>query len=1053
MPGKILVVDDDKVIRQYAVHGLSQDGLQVQEADSGQAALDILSQETFDVVLLDLHLDDIDGLTVMRQIKTRAPQTEVIIVTAYASVDSAVETMRLGAFDYLRKPVDIEKIVTCVNRALTHRRNQEVTPFDEAPGLPDLPQTKFQPPLLPTDFVPRPKLLTTFHQTITNHQLTLISAPAGYGKTTFLVDWLNHQKDTEEKQYSLSPHFHWTWLTLDHHDNDPVHFIVGLVMALRVLNPDFGGAAEAFLTAIGRPQTTDPTIKLEQLIGLLINDIINYIPHPFVLILSDYQKITEASIHTALDYFLARMPSQMRLVISSRLEPPLAIPRLRTQGEFAEIRLADLAFSQNETFTFLNDLFRPKSTRTGLTKLYQYTKGWPAGLRLLSAALKQLPGSVDRTEFITALTVSHDKPSVVHSEVFDYLTQEVLNHQPEDIRLFLLQTSILAELTPDLCRAVTGRSDAAAVLTEIHRSNLFLVATSEENLKDSQGPSPLSVYRYHDLFAGFLRHNLQLEYPDDVAKLHQRAAEAETKPERRIDHYLAANVWEQAAEIIEQVGERFLRQSLLDTVIGWIESLPASVQKQHPKLLYLLGVSAWQRNDLDHATKMLEQARQGFQKSEDDTSEGLVLVNLATCALFRTDFEQVTILIEEALTYPLLPIHRIQLLMTSTLLNMVQTHWEQAEVDFAQAIAVAEEANTPSAWRMLTTHLSPGITLLRGGLEQLEAICDHTLPHCCPPVDVIWQACINWQLAYLYWVRGNLEQALVVSRQVLAQGDQLGEAYLLSQTDTLMILALYHASQRNYKQANQTLARLFSHTNLLPMNQQLALSAYRYCQARIYWLQGDLNKAYQIYQQMLAIKDTVPLSPGPVLRPMLRGLLALSESEYETAKTALDEAANFETQNRFSHLFGNAHLLLANLYFSWGRPDYALAELSPVLDACEKANTPGLILQEGAIMIPLLRLAIQHNRHVAFANRLLTLFGEGVAIHNIPLTDDGGTLTRREAEILTLLAKGATNRAIAEKLDINLITVKSHITKLLRKLNVSSRTQAVARGRELGLIR
>ena len=130
-----------------------------------------------------------------------------------------------------------------------------------------------------------------------------------------------------------------------------------------------------------------------------------------------------------------------------------------------------------------------------------------------------------------------------------------------------------------------------------------------------------------------------------------------------------------------------------------------------------------------------------------------------------------------------------------------------------------------------------------------------------------------------------------------------------------------------------------------------------------------------------------------------------------------------------------------------------MAELTPVLEECERTNTPGLILQEGAIMLPLLHLAIQRNLSVAFATRLLELFGETVSIHTIPLSDDGGTLTRREAEILTLLAKGATNRAIAEKLDISLITVKSHITKLLRKLNVSSRTQAVARGRDLGLIR
>ncbi|MDX1521834.1 MAG: hypothetical protein R3264_09420, partial [Anaerolineae bacterium] len=449
-----------------------------------------------------------------------------------------------------------------------------------------LTQTKLQPPRLRQDLVARHRLRDDLAAAVTSHRLTLLSAPAGYGKTTLLAGLAQ-----------AAPELPLAWLSLDEEDNDPGRFLSALIVTLQRLNPSCGLTAQNVLAGLD-----NPAAEIRRVVGVLINDILETVPDPFGLVLDDLHAISEPTVYKALDYLLDHLPPQMHVVVGTRHDPPLALARLRSREELAEFRLAELRFTLTETTAFLNEQLRLGLSADDLTTLYHRTDGWAAGLRLLAGSLQGRFPFGERSDFIAHLAQSH-------RYIFDLLAEEVLQQQEESVQTFLLETSILTELTPTLCQAVTGRPDSAAMLEKLYHRNLFLVAmelrdqdTSQQRPNESgktslftqssnfpifQSPvseatlpiSPSPTYRYHDLFADFLRQQLAREMPERLPDLHRRAAEAHSIPTRAIRHYLAAGLWAEAAQTIAEVGDQLLQQGLLTSLQGWIETLPAAVRR------------------------------------------------------------------------------------------------------------------------------------------------------------------------------------------------------------------------------------------------------------------------------------------------------------------------------------------------------------------------------------------------------------------------------------------------------------------------------------------
>lgn len=134
---KILVVDDEEVVRLSHIRTLASMHCNVEVVRDGAEALKVMEQRPADVVLLDLRMPGMDGMSVLKMIKQKWPETEVVIITGYPTVETAKEAVRLGAFDYLAKPVGPDDVINVANGAMTQKRwalHKDPTGQDKAGG-------------------------------------------------------------------------------------------------------------------------------------------------------------------------------------------------------------------------------------------------------------------------------------------------------------------------------------------------------------------------------------------------------------------------------------------------------------------------------------------------------------------------------------------------------------------------------------------------------------------------------------------------------------------------------------------------------------------------------------------------------------------------------------------------------------------------------------------------------------------------------------------------------------------------------------------------------
>jgi len=899
-----------------------------------------------------------------------------------------------------------------------------------------LTQTKLFSPRLRDEIIPRERLLRALRDALTAHALTLVSAPAGYGKTTLLAA-LPQTCDLP-----------LAWISLDEEDNDPARFLATLCAALQKLAPNCGARTRALLNGA-------PSVEARRVVGVLINDILETLPHPFIVVLDDLHLITEPALFGALDYLLERLPPHMHLAAAARHDPPLLLARLRARGQLAELRVNDLRFTPDETACLLNDKLRLRLSREDLDALQARTEGWVAGLRLLASSLDRIASPSDRTAFIARFAETD-------RYVFDFLAEQVLQRQEPDTRAFLLQTSILAELNAALCRAVTGRADAETILEELYRRNLFLVAVGEGAEAEEQGsrgeisptplhlrpPAPLPTYRYHHLFAEFLQKQLAQEMPAQIAQLHRRAAEVERAPARALAHYLAAESWEDAARVVEQVGERTLERGLLNTLRGWIEALPAPARDAHPRLIFWLGFCALQRGALAEADALLERARRAFQAVGDAAGQGEALLALVGAASQQHDYARQVRLTEQARAFPLSPHGQVALLISRAWQLLHQGELNQAGAETQQAIQIALEAGDPRAFSTLAAHLRMPLPLLPGSLDPCEGYCQRILTRVEESGAGLVQAGAHSLLGYIHLVRGRLDAAIQAAERARGISQALGGFTFL---DAEMDAVLLHVAfiRGAYAAVERGWAARLPWFEQMPAIKPWTV-ALLYMIGRAQWMQGNVEQARQTWARLSAIVNPMEFADIRLARALLRALLEIGDRHYAQAERILSPVLPLERKVRHCIAFGSARMLLAYVYWEWRRPQDALDQLAPMLDECERNNTPGLLLQEGALIAPLLRLAVERGLHPLFAASLLDALGAGDKSFRVP--DTGETLTPREAQVLRLIAAGASNREIADQLVISEHTVKVHVTNILAKLRVSSRTHAAARARELRIV-
>jgi LuxR family maltose regulon positive regulatory protein len=891
-----------------------------------------------------------------------------------------------------------------------HRRRSGVVRSRDAQRL-RIVETKLRPPMLRDDVMPRERLLGLLHRCVLSFPLTLVSAPAGYGKTTLLASIGRVAGEASV-----------AWLSLDEDDNDPNVFAAALVASLRRVDERIGADAAELLpsvSGIGRA-VLDP----------LINDVLEFHPAPLIVVLDDFHAVDDPSVTKSLEYLIDRMPPQMHLAIGTRHDPLLSLPRLRARQQVAEIRMDALRFLENESREFLNETLHLGLSSGNIAVLQRRTEGWPAGLMLIVSALRRLPAAaLDRDAFLAHL-------KQIDRYVFDFLAAEIFETLKPDERQFVLDVSVLAELSAESCSVVAGREDAAAVLQDLYARNLFVSALDE----------PPTLFRLHDLFREFLLHQLERDAPERLREQHRRAAWAERTFSRAVSHFIAAQAWDEAAALIEKRGEETLREGALATLCAWIAALPRHVVDAHPYLSFLLGVAGWTKFDVSIALPNLERAVDGFRAAHDRRRLGPALVHLSTVFAAIGEFDRANELTAEASKCDLPLGSRLGLLVQETWFDIATGECDRASEALDAALDLVEARNAPSLIHGLARSVHVALFGLPNATPRVERFVRIATPHA--RGDSPLRGTMLMMQAWAQQWRGDTSGADATAVEAMRVADAVGGMRSIT-TEAGTLRATLAALRRDEVTAESMIEVVFEELRNGPLFSEAWMSGYLLALTRIRLMQGRIEAAREAERRIRTSENLREWPIAPVARAFCRGMIEALDGHDLSAEASFREAIDLQKRIHIDYFAGDARVALAMLLLRAGRLDEALRTFAPVLGRHERYSTPGAIVWEGAAIRPLLRLARERHSHAAFASRVLRLWGETFDDHAAVVTATGEPLTTREVEVLRLIAAGASNAAIAEKLVISVHTVKRHVANVLQKLGAASRAEAGAVARRL----
>ncbi len=884
-------------------------------------------------------------------------------------------------------------------------------------SLTPLLATKLHRPLPRAHLVRRPQLAERLTQGVMG-PLTLVSAPAGFGKTTLLAQWL------AESGMPVA------WLSLEPGDSEPVRFLSYLIAALQTLEPHLGAKA---LTLLQMPHPA----AAETVLTLLTNDVGSHGRDggDFALVLDDYHVIDAKPIDHALTYLVEHLPPQMHLVIATREDPQLPLARLRARGQLTELRATDLRFTPSEAAVFLNQGMGLNLSAEDIARLATRTEGWIAGLQLAAISLQ---GQQDAASFITSFTGSHHF-------VLDYLVEEVLQQQPESIQTFLLRTSILDRMTGSLCDAVlfTPSGSGQATLEYLEHANLFLVPLDNER----------RWYRYHHLFADLLRQRLQQRSASspgdevgDVTELHRRASlwyEDHGLSMEAFHHAAAANDVARAERLIEGEGMPLHFRGAGAPVLNWLESLPRTALDARPSLWVTYASTLLFGGQHTAVEQKLQAAEAAMPRTEpDDRTQDLVgrIASMrATLAVIQHDGATIITQSRRALEYLRPDNLPVRTATTWTLGYAYQLQGDRAAARGAYTEVIALGKSFGDSIYTLAATINLG--QLQEADNQLSLAAESYRRSLQlagdPPQRMACEAHLG--LARVFYEWNDLEEAsqhgqqsaqlarqilvdtfaaygVFVARLKLAQGDVSGAAAALDEAEAFVrrhrfvfrmpdvaaaqVLLLLH-------QGHLAAAAHLAHLHDLPLSQ-----------ARVHLAQRDTSAALA------------------VLLPWRRQVEAKGWAD-ERLKVMVLQAVALQ-----------AH----------GDKDKAVHLLCDALALAKPAGFIRLFVDEGLPMAHLLSAAEALGMLPDYTGKLLAILKaeEQKRAHTSSLPPPAQRmfepLSPRELEVLHLMAAGLSNQEMCERLFLALSTVKGHNRTIFGKLAVQRRTEAVARARELGLV-
>ncbi len=954
-------------------------------------------------------------------------------------------------------------------------------------------QTKLYVPSARPELVSRPRLIERLNAGI-HCKLTLISAPAGFGKTTLVSEWVAACERLEAKVGVA-------WLSLDEGDNDLARFLAYFVAALQTLALSTDGMSGVEGLAVqqspgdnigagvlGMLQSPQPP-PTESILTALINEITT-VPDNFILVLDDYHVIDAKPVDDALTFLLDHLPPQMHLVIATREDPHLPLARYRVRGQVTEVRATDLRFISSEAAEFLNQVMGLNLSDEQVALLETRTEGWIAGLQLAALAMQGTLSMQEREDvsgFIRAF--AGDNRYIV-----DYLVEEVLQCQPERVRSFLLQTSILDRLSASLCNAVrfglaeshTGQKDGKGILQALERGNLFVAPLDDQR----------RWYRYHHLFADVLCAHLMEEQPDRVPILHRRASEWHERngqPSDAIRHALAAEDFERAAGLAELAWPAMSGSFQSIAWLGWVKALPDELVRAMPVLSVGYAWAFLNAGKLEAAEARLRDAERWMDPTTDasEVSKDLPSETRSACPEPSRWGQSRGMVVVDKEQFRSLPIS----------LATARAYHAQAIGDVPGTVKYARRVldvlpEGDSQWRGDATALLGLAYWASGDLEAAHRTLSDGLA-AMAPLEVIVGTFV---LANIKLTLGHLYEAISTCERALRLAAEHGEPMPLGTEDVYTGISHLHREQGDLETAAQDLAR----AKKLGEQVELPDWQYRWCiaQARLGETLGDLDGALDLLDEaerlyvrtplpqvcpIAALKARVWIKQGRLAEALgwarERGLSVdddlsyLREFEHVTlARTLIARYRSDRVDDSIHAAVGLLERLLkaaeqggrtgsvieilvlqALAHHVQGDVPRALDPLERALTLAEARGYVRVFVDEGLPMAALLREAAKHGIAPNYAGQLRAAFGKAASFGKAggkrpvtqPLIDP---LSERELGVLRLLGTELNGPEIARELVVSLNTMRTHTKNIYSKLGVNSRRAAVRRAEELDLL-
>lgn len=892
--------------------------------------------------------------------------------------------------------------------------------------------TKFILPPAGAKIIRRQRLLRLLDESLEqNVSLALICGPAGYGKTTIVSEWLRSSQHIRPDQYA--------WLTLERSDDDLTHFLTYFVAALQNIQPGIGAGLLKLL------QTHKP-LPLPSLATMLINEL-SEIPGRFFLVLDDYHLLGADAILNFMAFLVDHQPPQLCLVLVTRADPALPLSRLRARRQLVELRQEDLCFLPDEVSEFANQTMNLALAPEQLTFLTHKTEGWVSGLQLAALSLR---AAQDRSAFLSAF-------SGEHGFIADYLVDEVLAHLPGYLCDFMLHTSLLERLSAPLCEAVTGQSDSHATLQQLVDANLFIVPLDNEH----------TWFRYHNLFADLLRKRLQSTQAEIIPELHRRASrwfEQHALTDLAIEHAIAGRDFEQAARLIEQVGERLLMYGDATSLLRWIEALPEEQMLARPLLGSLYGIALILRarpNQL--VASLLEKMR---NSGNQDDCQGEMNMLQGLLAIHQGDAARAIQLAEKALQQ-LSPEHPFFRSLAADTLGMGHTlAWDipAATRAFELVVEISNQSGNVMMAILALTNLS-GFCYVRGQLHTAIATCYQILDMANQRIGsqtpIVGKTLLN--LGEMLREQGDLDAALHYLLDAVRMMEVFSEVGL---PVAHLAVARVYLNKHDWQAAQTYIdkaCQLAKATQTVLMDDRLA----EVMQARLDLARGEVDQVVR-WARRRGFLDRQPeellaeASQNPAYLEVFIGeslvlvRLLLAQRQPEQALALIELLQNLVVKRKNQRRLLEVLVIKALALHQKGALDQALEILRQALSQAEPEGYVRTFVDDGEAMTRLLYQAASQGIFPTYVGRLLAVLVEeeqsARQAKRPPSEILIEALSERELEVLCLIADGLSNAEIAQRLCISLSTVKGHTSNIFGKLGVKNRAQAITRARSLDLL-